>query len=53
METKLDLKKKSTISIEDETRIRLKGEGAMGDSYDSVINRILDEVQEYRRKAKK
>ena len=39
---------KTTIQIEEETRDRLKDIGKMGDSYDSVIRRLLDFYAEHK-----
>jgi hypothetical protein len=35
----------TTIQLNEETRKRLKALGKKGESYDQVINRILDEVK--------
>jgi len=34
----------TTMKTKKETLRRLKGVGKMGDSYDKVVNRLLDEV---------
>jgi len=37
------LKNKTSVSIEKETMERLKQLGKKGDSYDEIINRLIDE----------
>jgi len=36
-----------TISLKEPTRTRLKGFGVFGESYDDLINRLLDENEKY------
>jgi transcriptional regulator len=35
----------STIRCSKETQSRLKGHGKMGDSFEKVVNRLLDEAE--------
>lgn len=42
----MSTKKVTTIQLRPETKERLKKYGEMGMSYDEVINRILDELDE-------
>ena len=37
---------KTTIQIESETRDRLKERGRKGESYDTIINGLLDKIEE-------
>jgi hypothetical protein len=37
---------KTTIQIESDTRERLKARGKKGESYDAIINDLLDKVKE-------
>lgn len=43
----------TTIKLKDTTVSRLKDVGKMGDSYDTVINRLLDEHDQHESKIKK
>jgi len=45
-----DIMGHTTIKIKNETRDRLAGEGLFTESYDKVINRLLDELNELRKK---
>jgi len=36
---------KTTQKLEEETLVRLRDHGKMGDSFDSVVNRLLDEIE--------
>ena len=36
---------KTTQKLEEETLERLRDHGKMGDSFDSVVNRLLDEIE--------
>jgi hypothetical protein len=47
------MKNKATVSIERDTLNRLKKYGSMDDTYDSVLNRVLDELEDLRRKQSK
>jgi hypothetical protein len=47
------MKNKVTVSIERDTLNRLKKYGSMDDTYDSVLNRVLDELEDLRRKQSK
>jgi hypothetical protein len=49
MTTTAVLKDKVTVSVERETLTRLKRFGSMDDTYDSVINKIIDELEELRK----
>lgn len=40
----------TTIKIKNETRDRLTKEGKFGESYDQLLNKILDELIELRKK---
>jgi len=37
---------KTTQELDEETLERLREHGKMGDSFDSVVNRLLDEVED-------
>ena len=37
---------KTTQKLDEETLERLREHGKMGDSFDSVVNRLLDEVED-------
>ena len=37
---------KTTQKLDEETLGRLREHGKMGDSFDSVVNRLLDEVED-------
>ncbi len=39
-------KSKQTIPVSKGTMVRLESRGKMGDSFDDVINRVLDEGEE-------
>ena len=43
---------KTTIAIDEETRDRLKKHGSMGDSFDTVINRVIDAYEERKEESK-
>jgi hypothetical protein len=47
------MKNKVTVSIERDTLNRLKKYGSMDDTYDYVLNRVLDELEDLRRKQSK
>jgi hypothetical protein len=47
------LMNKVTVSVERETLARVKKFGSMDDTYDSVINKIIDELEECRKTRKK
>lgn len=44
---------KRTISLEGSTLERLKKIGNMGETYDIVVNRLIDEHYEHKQKANK
>jgi len=37
---------KTTQKLDDETLKRLREHGKMGDSFDSVVNKLLDEIED-------
>jgi hypothetical protein len=53
MKTSLVMRNKKTITLREDTLNRIKRYGQMGDTYDIVINRTLDELDELRRNVKK
>jgi hypothetical protein len=53
MKTRLVMRNKKTITLGEDTLNRIKRYGQMGDTYDIVINRTLDELDEFRRKVRK
>ena len=48
-----DVKKYTSIQISKETAERLRNIGRMGDSYESLVNRLLSENEEYLKSKKK
>lgn len=43
------MRKITTIRLEPETRDRFKEQGKKGETFDRLLNRILDEIEEYRK----
>ena len=39
----------TTIQIQKQTQLKLKGVGTMGDTYDSVISRLIEEHERMKR----
>ena len=51
--TEVAMKNKVTVTIERETLNRVRTFGKMGDTYDYVLNQLMDEVEEYRKASSK
>jgi predicted CopG family antitoxin len=51
--TKQSLKGRKNLNVSDETYDRLKKHGMFGESFDELINRILNENDEHKGKSKK
>ncbi|MDQ6864178.1 MAG: hypothetical protein M3044_10170 [Thermoproteota archaeon] len=47
------VKKKSSVAVEETTRKRLDSYGQRHETYDQIINRVLDFYDQYKDKAKK
>ena len=47
------MKDKVTVSMERETLKRIKRYGSMDDTYDSVINKVIDELEDLRKRQQK
>jgi hypothetical protein len=44
------MKEKSSVAVEKATRLRLDKMGLRGESFDALINRLLDELEDLRKK---
>ncbi|NAL78287.1 hypothetical protein DYY65_08580 [Nitrososphaera sp. AFS] len=53
MKTRFVIRNKKTITLGEDTLNRIKRYGQMGDTYNIVFNKTLDELWELRRKVKK
>jgi predicted CopG family antitoxin len=50
---KAGLKGRKNLNVADDTYDRLKKHGQFGESFDELINRLLDENEEHKGKSKK